>query len=202
MARGGKVQATFVEITGANAATVDQLGRRLAGLGYVRRERGRYGPHWNARELAVLALGVMVVADGIHHTGLGITRDLPVILEKMNGAVEVQYVHRLDGRDHLFRSSGAPFKFSFIDTIAKELEKLATGDDQARDRVIGLTFGGGAVCGWFDQQTVGGAEGERGRHLFGDWQAVETSGFKREARFELPALLRIADLLKSEDGAA
>jgi hypothetical protein len=198
MARAGRVKEVLAEITGAPPGMVEQLAGRLGTLGYVQRKPGRYSPDLSSQEIAYLAVGILMLADGIHHTGLGITRDMPALLER----TRVRYRHRQGGRVRFESTLEGSAVGSFVEMVATELGRLARGDDSIRGRTIGLTFAGDAVCGWIDQVTVGGDEGEGGRHEFGDWQAVEAGGFKREARFELPALLRIADLLRPEDGAA
>jgi hypothetical protein len=200
MARSGEVNAAMATIAGVPRGVVEQLDRRLGAMKLLPRQRGRYGPNYEPIHLATLMTGLMIWTDGISRTGASVLHDLPA-LQRMRESREVSYIHTHHHRSVRSISSQS-FVGSFVEAVAKELEKLARGDDPNRDRVIGMTFAGEAICGWIDQVTVGGDEGERGRHEFGDWQAVDLVGFKREARFELPALLRIADLWKPEDGAA
>jgi hypothetical protein len=203
VATSAQVKTVLTTATGVPASVVGQLDRRVRSLHLLPRQQGRFGRAYTAEEIAHLVVGLMIVSDGISRTGTSVVGDL-LKIEKVRkpsglrvkywaGGVERNRVRLapltlLDGR-----TIQNP---SFIDAVVAVLHRLSSSINDARHHVIGLTFAGSHVCGWIEQRVDGGGETELTRHEFGDWELVESAGFKREARFEPPALLQIAELLR------
>jgi hypothetical protein len=202
MARSGEVKRRIAEVTGVSLGAIEQLDRRLGSMGLLPRQRGRYGEHFEAIHIAYMLVGVLIMGDGIEHSGLSVVRALPKIANAKGELVERMTVGTAFSGERPSEWVGQRSSFmKIVEIILAELaqppEKLEAVGYQVS--ALGLLFGNGAISGWLEAEDLKkGGLGGKGEFYHGAWEKVSAAAFKRKAYLERPALLKIADLLKPE----
>jgi len=201
MARSGKVMDAVIQEMQVPRSTVVRVDRHLGEMKLIRRQRGQHGPHYNAKELAYMIVGIMIMGGGLDITGASI----PDILPRLSGLFRARISE--DGQPFKPLPDDKVDRRAFIDVVADILDQLS--DDIAAlptHRAIGITFAGDAVCGTVLRIVPARRKGHGAARIleyFGQYDNIAGIAFRRNVELWRPALEKLAKLLRqpSEENA-
>ena len=187
MPNAADIADSLTKATGLDAGTVRTVIRRLGDARLIPRStRGKGAASLNEVEAARILVGLMVAADHFDGTAARIIDLVPVI-----GSLSVGDLSVYKRDDDLHVAAGGGFLGELAFAIEHNPDTVEIGGRLTVTAAYGVTFGGGAVCGWLEAHEVerladGGlrSTGQVVRRYFGDRDTVKTGGLLRH--IEIP----------------